>query len=187
MPLYNFLALPFPYLEDKKYFRKKWKASGLLAGLGTTLTRLSPVLGGRPSLKVTTDDDIQYHLIFCRAVNQLSVRLSVEAPQVSPCLKDNGPVLVFDVLLGQLVDDRGSDTVDLVGDPVCGCFDLRRLTSGWLCSKSSNSYLLSSEEKSLIIRILILFHNSTVICSATTFSLLSVPKGLNHFRAYFPY
>ena len=29
-------------------------------------------------------------------------------------------------LLDQLVDDRGSDIVNLIVDPICGCFDLRR-------------------------------------------------------------
>jgi hypothetical protein len=53
--------------------------------------------GGVLGLKVTRDDDIQYCLIFYRAANQLSMKLFVEAPQVSPCLKENGPVLVYDV------------------------------------------------------------------------------------------
>jgi hypothetical protein len=77
-------------------------------------------------------------------------------------------------LLGQLVDDRGSDIVDLIGDPVCGCFDLRRTDICVAVHQELYSYLLSSEEKSLMTRILILFHNSTVICLATAFSLLSV-------------
>src|SRR5271163_3284386 len=89
-------------------------------------------------------------------------------------------------LLGQLVDDRGSDIVDLIGGPVCGCFDLRRTDICVAVHQEIYSYLLSSEVKSLMIRILILFHNSTVICLATAFSLLSVLGPPYHFLRLLP-
>ena len=91
------------------------------------------------------------------------------------------------LLLGQLIDDRGSDIVDLIGDPVCGCFDLRTTDICVAVHQELYSYLLSSEEKSLMIRILILFHNSTVICFSYCFLSTVSPRAPNHFCAYFPY
>jgi len=90
-------------------------------------------------------------------------------------------------LPGQLVDDRGSDIVDLIGDPVCGWFDLRRTDICVAVHQELYSYLLSSEEKSLMTRILILFHNKYGYLFSFRFLSTVSPRAPNHFCAYFPY